>query len=394
MKPNLLRAALLGTALSATLAAIPAGAQDANPLSTTDQMLRFLTYHGADSALAIYSVRPDGTPDPAAPRIAWNVDRRMPLGSTFKIVVLAAYAREVAAGRLDPAAPVTVGDWETYYLPETDGGAHPAALAELGIPADVYGFAENPAATVPLDALAHAMIAESDNAATDRLMVELGDGRLRETIAAAGLTGQELPRSILGQFLTWANHEVGSLSPGRVRALLALEPARYAAQVAHWQAKFTEDPVWKAAEFAWLLRGGADTPPELEARVAGARFTHGTVGDYASVMARVVTGRFLSPEISALMKRHLEWPLAIPGLAGPFSAFGNKGGSLLGILTEANFLVAREGDFAGRPRVAVMFQQRIPLPSWDRMTASGIDELFLIRLAVNRAFAERTRRAL
>jgi len=43
-------------------------------------------------ALVSYTAEPDGSPDPAVFR---NPDVPMPLASTIKVVVLAAYAREV-----------------------------------------------------------------------------------------------------------------------------------------------------------------------------------------------------------------------------------------------------------------------------------------------------------
>ena len=95
----------------------------------------------------------------------------MTLASTIKIVVLAAYAREVAAGRLDPHAELPIREWERFYLPGTDGGAHAAALAALGIPTDQDGFASNPEAAVSWDRIAQAMIRSSDNAATDLLLI-------------------------------------------------------------------------------------------------------------------------------------------------------------------------------------------------------------------------------
>jgi len=371
---------LLAALLSLAFAAIPAFAGE---LKTPEQILQYLGQHRQDVALASYSVRPDGTPEPADPMILVNPDQKMPLASTFKIVVLAAYAREVTAGRLNPDQEVSVKDWERYYLPGTDGGTHPAALQSLGIPTDPYGFATDRAATVPLDTLAHVMIQFSDNAATDYLMARVGRDNLRSIISQAGLTGQDVPLPILGTFLSWENHKDGVLTPARVRKIrkLAENPRRYAAQVDRLTAAFG-NPQWREDELQFLLATQDVFSYELEAAVANV-FTGGTVRDYARVMAGVVSGTFLSPEISALMRRHLEIPLPNENL---FLSWGTKGGALAGVLTEANYFVPANGGFAGKPRVSVLFLRRIEPAPWEQLlTGSGLT-FFDARLASDPAF--------
>lgn len=387
MKTRVFRAALLALIFAASAAF---SANLAGDLETPEQVLQYLDQHRQEIALASYSVRPDGTPDPTDPVILFNPDRKMPLGSTFKIVVLAAYAREVTAGRLDPEQEVGIPDWERYYLPGTDGGAHPAALASLDIAADPYGFAKDRAAAVTLDTLAHVMIQLSDNAATDYLMARLGRDTLRSVIEQAGLTGQDVPLPILGIFLAWSNHEDGLLTPSRVRRLLAESPARYAARVDRLAAAYG-DPRWRRQEHLFLLANRDSFSYELEARVADVRFQQGTVRDYARVMAGVVTGTFLSPEISALMRRHLEVPLPDHDL---FLSWGMKGGSLAGVLTGANYYVPAIGTFAGKPRVSVLFLRRMEPGAWDALSAAFGDLVFDARLAVDRDFVRLTRRTL
>lgn len=377
---------LLATLLALAFAAAQTFAQE---LKTPEQVLQHLDQHRQDVALASYSVRPDGTLDPADPVILFNPDQKMPLASTFKIVVLAAYAREVTAGRLDPDQEVSVEDWERYYLPSTDGGVHPAALESLGIPSDPLGFATNRAVTVKLDSLANVMIKFSDNAATDYLMARIGRKNLKSVIEQGRLTGQDVPLPILGTILTWYNHEDGLLTPARVRKIqkLAKNPRRYAAQVDRLTAAYG-DPKWRQAAIEFLL--AREVVYELEAAVVET-FTRGTVRDYARVMAGVVTGTFLSPEISALMRRHLEIPLPHENF---FRSWGTKGGSLAGMLTEANYFVPSTGTFAGKPRVSVLFVRRIESAPWEQLLTGGGFSFFDARLARDPDFVRLARETL
>ena len=112
------------------------------------------------------------------------------LASTIKVVPLLAYTTAVAGGTLDPAEPIRVGDWDAFHPFDGDGplgaGAHHRALTSLGIACDEYGVAHDPGRLVPLDAIATAMITESDNAAPDHLRARLGDEAMRAAAADGG----------------------------------------------------------------------------------------------------------------------------------------------------------------------------------------------------------------
>ena len=72
-----------------------------------------------------------------------------------------------------------------WYLPNTDGGAHPKALQRLGV--------TEPGATGPLEQMVIAMIQESDNAVPDYLRDQLGDAALADAAAQAGWDDLEVP---------------------------------------------------------------------------------------------------------------------------------------------------------------------------------------------------------
>jgi len=384
-----MRKALILIALAAELLVCGAAVAQ-RPLKTPEQVLIFLGRHRQDTALVTFTATPDGSPDPADPALFLNADEPMPLASTIKVVVLAAYAREVVAGRIDPREEVPLSDWERFYLPRTDAGAHPAALAALGIPADGNGFVFDPTATVPLDFVVRAMIRRSDNAATDYLIQRLGRDALRETIEVAGLTGQDVPLPLLGLFLSWFNHEDGSLTERRFRHLQELQGSRYVALVDRFNAAY-QDESWRQEEISWQVEGRYRHPFPVEMRTAGTFFPHGTARDYARILAGVVTGTFLSPEISAVMKPHLERDLL--GTTD-FQSIGFKGGSLDGVLTQAAWFIPKEGAFAGKPRIVVLFQRWIPLFDWALFTRFNGYVYFSMRLAQDRDFALLTRKVL
>ena len=93
------------------------GVESLPRLETPEDLLRYLAAHSGDASLVVYTVQTDGKPDLRDSRVAFNAAQPMPLGSTIKIVTLATYAREVALGRVSPLEPVSVSDWERFYVP-------------------------------------------------------------------------------------------------------------------------------------------------------------------------------------------------------------------------------------------------------------------------------------
>ena len=331
-----------------------------------------------DIALAVYSVNPDGSLSPAD-ALAYNKNAPMPLASTVKIVVLAAYAQAVAEGTLDPDEEVSVRDWETYYLPFTDGDRHLVALESLGIAFDELGFAEEDV-SVRLDDVASAMIVQSDNAATDYLMDRVGDAALARVIEENDLAQQEVPLSILGMYLAWQNAE----SP----QLTQYPEDEFRAVAERHQARYLNDAAWREAQLEWL-QSLTSFPGSYEEQVETSQaFTSGSAGDYARIMAGVVSETFISAEVSGVMRRHLEWPMQIPGNEETFQTFGTKGGSLPGIVTEAWYLVPKEGDFASEPRVAVLFFNQLSEAAARGLAESFAQQTVILQLATDRATVE------
>lgn len=269
--------------------------------------------HVADSPSSSTFVVDDGRGAVAS----HDADQPMPLASAAKVVHLAAYGRAVAQGRVRIDEPVALPDWERWYLPGNDGGAHPKALARLGV-----------GGTATVDQLVSAMIRESDNSAADWLRARLGDDALRRAAADAGWTDVDLP-SFLGSGI--ALSVPGDAPPpdvprsvrGPAEAVLArryADDAGYRTQVQGAQAALQADPVRSLAlNEAWASRTAAGTAAQL-----------------AGMHRSLVTGSF-GPGAD-VARRQLEWQ-------GPNSigTLGFKSGSYLGVLTFGSGLRRADG---------------------------------------------------
>lgn len=97
-----------------------------------------------------------------------NSDQVMPLASTVKIIVAIEYAKQVAARKINPSAMIDTAILDNFYLPNTDGGAHPAWLAEYKKNNKVFD------GKIDMRSIVQGMMRYSSNANTEFLMDTLG----------------------------------------------------------------------------------------------------------------------------------------------------------------------------------------------------------------------------
>ena len=243
-------------------------------------------------------------------------DAEQPLASAVKVVHLAAYAQAVAAGTLDPNEQIPIIDWERWYAPGTDGGAHLAALQRLGIPNDGVG-ATDPSSTARLDDMVTAMVQESDNSVPDYLRYRLGDQALIDAASTGG----------------WSNFQVPTLVGTTLAAINATHPTGDLWELAQ---RFAFDTEFRQSYSASLV------PASLSEQAAylAANGPMGSAEQLTSMYRSIVTGSF-GPGTDT-MRRQLEWQSPPDG----FTAMGFKGGSLPGILTQAFEFTRADGTTA------------------------------------------------
>lgn len=226
-------------------------------------------------------------------------DRPRPVASAGKVVHLTAYAQAVAAGRTDPAAPVPFAEWERWYVPGTDGGAHPAALVDAA--------------------------------------------------AASGWTAPDLP-CYAGESLLAPGPVPGGGERRAAALTIALayadDPARRAA--AAQRAQEAAARVAAAASDPSVAQAVAAEVPAQLAWWDGA--PAGTVAQLAGAHRAAATDA-LGADVSAVARRHLERGLADRLPTGVRGA-GQKGGSLPGTLSHA-FTVRREDGTVGVSAVSL-----------------------------------------
>lgn len=324
-------------------------------VDTAQAWTGYVAAHRGDVTLAV--------DDGRGARVVLRPDEQQPLASAAKVVHLAAYGRAVAEGRVRADDQIRVGDWERWYLPGSDSGAHPRALDRAGVANDGVR-AVDPQRTVSLDTVVASMIQVSDNAAADFLRDRLGDQALSRAAADGGWAGVDLP-SFLGQALTLVAPELAPASvPRAQRAAAELALARRFATESALRTELSARP---------------HPPIEVQQRWAEETAT-GSANQLAALHRAIATGAF-GPGAD-VARRQLEWQKAsLPGVVG----IGFKGGSLPGVLTEA-FTVRRED---GSTATGILLVRRMPATDWSGALTSFAHQQLLLAAMTDPAAAAR-----
>ncbi len=327
--------ALSLTLLNPTTA--PVSAQTAEVVTDVEQ---YIAQAGDSVGIACYSA------DNPAGGVFAHADERYPLASTIKIMILGVYAEGVASGKFDPEERVALADLDAYYLPGTDGGAHPDFL-------EAVTPDEN--SMISLSDVVYGMIRFSSNAAADYLHARMSDADFEAFYALVGIENTDSPVSLLGLFLAQDNHETGISEDDLPRDEMR-------ASTVEWAEKYVSDAKWRRSERAYhrqnTLRYLAAGKSIIETqRVFFEKYDNfGTPDDFAKVMAILQRGDTLSATTSVIMHAALSWPMQFDDNRALFFSLGTKGGSLPGIITSAYFAHPKQND----PLVLVVFYRDLP----------------------------------
>ena len=340
------------------------------------------------TAVVAYTIDADGQPVMDGLEVFFNADTPLVMASTIKTVILAAYEMAVEEGELDPNEKVAIAELEKYHLPQTDGGAHTAGLASLGLAAGADGFAKDQTATITLDDIARMMIHNSGNAETDYLTARLGVKRIAETMSAAGLEDHTPFHSILGITLAMFNHEAPLTDAVRRQALVNEAASGNFTSLEALADLYLHDPDWRAAQLAYM-RSEAFTAAAgqmgWDGQVESSQlFPKGTARQYARLMAQIASGRFISAAISARLQQKLEsTPADHPMRVLFHHRYGAKDGVTAGVLTLVSYAAPKSGPLAGQTRIVVILTNGLPYETWSNLLQFQSIYLLQVDLAKN-----------
>ena len=297
---------------------------------SADPVVDFLRQNPTRSAL--YLIRNDTV------LVSVQPNRKMPLASAVKTIIAVEFAQQVATGKTDPTERIPLADLDLYYLPNTDGNAHPAWKAW----ANERNLVSNE--TVPLLEVAKGMIQFSSNANTEYLMDRLGLKAINANLKTLNLPNHDPIYPIVSALFLYSISPADSTKT--IRATQKLSAKAYAAQcqAIHLRLKQDRDGSFKRA-FRF--------PAMALQKVWSDRLPASTVLEYASVMQKINTRTYFFPAVQTVLDSILEWPFVVnPGNKNVFTHLGMKGGSTAFVLTNAFYAETLKGN---RVAAAVFF---------------------------------------
>lgn len=328
-----------------------------------EKMADIIVSRPQDTAVVTYSVDGEGNIVDDGNAIFHNADEPLVVASVMKIVVLAVYADMVANGELNPAESVSIAEWERYYLPGSDGGAHVLGLRSVGLQADELGFATDQTATVTLDDLATMMMHFSGNAATDFLIERVSVERVT-AVTQTHLPSHTPISFTLGYALAVFNHEA-PFSSDWLQQVSANINSDDNSDIERLIELYLDDESWRSAQIDFVT--GLSRMDTMDRDIWGYQtaaaqlLPKGTARDYAQMMAQIANSNFISPEVSLLMQQKLEtvpsdWPLRLLY----YDRFGAKDGATAGVLTVASYAVPKRRSLRGQLRIVVLLTNSLP----------------------------------
>lgn len=319
-------------------------------------VLRYLRDHKQDVAIACF--------DPTQPEAGFyhQAEDAYPLASTFKVVLLAAYAQEVAAGRLDPQEQVPLSALDAYYLPGTDAGAHPQFLQSLG----------EGQTTVTLAETIDGMMVYSSNAAADYIYSRVGNVSFADLYQRLGLTQTSQPFTYLGLYLFMTNHETGHYAEED------LTPEEIQAEKNRLETLYLTDPTWRSAEISYANLETSRPNVAIQRSVTDVLGMKGSARDMTRLMlAAYGYTDALSPEAQTVMRQHLEWPSRLnPENAKTFTALAAKSGSWPNVLTSVWYSQTKSGE---KLALSVLYRN-MPEDFWSSWVVSFSQQLLEVEV--------------
>ncbi len=281
--------------------------------------------------------------------VSHNADEHLTIASTSKIIILAEYARQVAAGNLDPEEEVSLEEVARYLIPMTDGNAHEQWLATLDAGAE----------TATLAQIVDGMIIFSSNAGADYIHSRLSTEGFEELYELLELENTDLPTYFLGNLLVLSNHETGLVDLDYVEAM---DEETFFTEHDRLLDLFLNDADWLAAERDFRDDERVGLPSiEVQASFLNKFSTASTAEDILKVIQEAYTGTALSAEAHEVMQDHFDWIFDVnPANADVFEALATKGGAYPGLLTAAWYVDAIAAD----PLSLVVFYHDIPEDTW------------------------------
>lgn len=272
-----------------------------------------------------------------------NENKLMPLASTVKILIAIEFAQQSAHEMINENSYVKLQELEKYYLPGTDGGAHPAWLAY----AKAHNEIKNDA--VKLVDAARGMMMFSSNANADYLMDLLGFDNVKDNISLFKLQQHTAIHPLAGSMFTYQVPKKSS-EDKLIKALSKYSDKKYSMEAYYNHMELKTDSSFKETfeldKFSMKLQ-----------KMWSDNLPASTTKEYVQVVQALNKREVLDEEAFFPISEVLEFPMENKNFQNVFKHYGVKGGNTGFVLTHVVYFTMKDGT---RMESAIFFNNLTP----------------------------------
>ena len=273
---------------------------------------------------SIYFVRNDSV------LVDISSDKKFPLASTVKIIIAIEYAQQVANGNIKPDEMIPLTDLNLYYLPNTDGNAHPSWLAEVKQKNQIKDQ------KVSLENVAKGMIKYSSNANTEYLGAKLGFNNINKNLKKLGLPQHENLYPMASSLFIFSNN-------GKTESDKFLSEIKQLSQKDYTKRCFEIHEKLKM-DYDTTFKKSLVFPNLILQKEWSDRLPTSTTKEYVSIMKKINSRTFFDTQTQANLEKVMETSMENPSTKEFYEHYGLKGGSTGFVLTMSIYAKTRTGD--------------------------------------------------
>ncbi|MCP9749410.1 serine hydrolase [Ferruginibacter sp. HRS2-29] len=294
--------------------------QQAFSQSTADSLLNFIAANKSRSSIYL------SQNDTVLAHV--NENTLMPLASTVKIMVAVEFAKQAALNVIDQSSKVSLAELEKYYLPNTDGDAHPNWIAYEKKMGHIQGDSAR------LMDVARGMIMFSSNANTEYLMDLLGFDNVKNNIQLFGLKQHTAIYPIVASLFMYQNPK-GKKEESILKGIKKLSDQEYSRYIFDMH---------NALKYSTLLKDKF-RPQDLTMTMQKAwsdRLPASTTKEYVRICKVLNNRKFFDENTYGIISEVLETIMENPANQKWLKHAGMKGGSTAWVLTKAVYATTKE----------------------------------------------------
>jgi D-alanyl-D-alanine carboxypeptidase len=305
---------------------------------------------------------------------ALNENKLMPLASTVKILVAVEFAKQAGNNVIDENSRVALSELNKYYLPNTDGDAHPEWLAYEREQRHIVKD------SIRLIDVARGMIIFSSNANTEYLMDLLGLDNVKNNVQLFGLSHHTAVFPLVSSLFMYQNPK--KLKEDKIlKEIRRLPEEQYCKYIAMIHNQLKYDSSFKA-KFR-----PQDLTMKMQ-KVWSDRLTASTTKDYVQLCKILNNRKFLDDDAYGILAEVLETAMENPANRAWLKHLGMKGGSTAWVLTKAQYATTKKDN---RIELAYFFNDLTEKENEQLQTWMNTFEIYIL---TSRPFQEKLRAAI